>query len=200
VRPEIEILSVDQRARVELTAVRTTIGNSGENDVVLAEDSTVSGLHAVLEHFAAGWCVTDLGSSNGTWLNGERLWAPHRVRHGDEIRVGRTRLIFRDWGASGRPATDVEEAAPSITARERDVLVALCRPLLARDMFTQPETTRAIAENLVVSDAAVKQHLANLYGKFGVSSDDPMRRTRLANEAIRRGSVTIADLSASGDA
>jgi DNA-binding NarL/FixJ family response regulator len=200
VRAEIEIVSVDQRTCVELTSDRATVGNSPENDVALVDDHTVSELHAVLEHFAAGWCVTDLGSSNGTWLNGERLWAAHRIRHGDEIRVGRTRLVFRDWADTGKPATEVEEAPPPLTRRERDVLIALCRPLLARDMFTQTESTRTIADELVVSEAAVKQHLANLYAKFGVSSDDPTRRTRLANEAIRRGSVTIADLSASDDA
>lgn len=192
---EIEVVSVDQRGRVDLTADRLTIGRVAENDVALVHDPTVSELHAVLERFPAGWCVSDLGSSNGTWLNGERVWGAHRVRHGDEIRVGSTRLLFRDWDSAHKPATEVEDEAPPLTRRERDVLVALCRPLLDRDMFTQPESTRAIADQLVVSEAAVKQHLANLYGKFGVLTDDPGRRTRLANEAIRRGAVTIGDLS-----
>ena len=40
-------------------------------------------------------------------------------------------------------------------------------PLLARDMFTEPASTRAIADELVITQAAVKQHLANLYDKFG---------------------------------
>ena len=73
------------------------------------------------------------------------------------------------------------------------MLVALCRPLLARDMFTEPASTRAIADELVVTQAAVKQHLGNLYDKFGVAAADH-RRTRLANEAIRRSAVTLADL------
>ena len=42
--------------------------------------------------------------------------------------------------------------------------------------------------------AAVKQHLVNLYDKFEVGDDLTHRRTRLANDAIRRGAVTIADL------
>ena len=73
-----------------------------------------------------------------------------------------------------------------MTTRERDVLVSLCRPLLARDMFTEPATTRAIAGELFISEAAVKQHLTNLYGKFGIPPDDERRRLRLANDAIRR--------------
>jgi DNA-binding NarL/FixJ family response regulator len=64
-------------------------------------------------------------------------------------------------------------------------------------MFTQPASTRAIAEELVVTSAAVKQHLANLYDKFGISGDEASRRVSLANEALRRGAVAIADLHAS---
>ena len=146
------------------------------------------------ERFAAGWCVTDLGSSNGTWLNGTRIWSAQRVRHGDEIRVGQTRLIFRDLEAAGGAQTESEAAPPSLTARERDVLVALCRPLLTRDLFTEPASTRAIAEELVVTQAAVKQHLANLYDKFGVPAEYSSRRMRLANDALRRGAVSIVDL------
>ena len=71
--------------RVELAAERTTIGKSTENEIAVDDDATASGLHAVLERFAAGWCVTDLGSSNGTWVNGERIWASRRLRHGDDI-------------------------------------------------------------------------------------------------------------------
>ena len=74
------------------------------------------------------------------------------------------------------------------------MLVVLCRPLLARDLFTEPASIREIAAELVVSEAAVKQHLANLYDKFALGADLTHRRTRLANDAIRRGAVTLADL------
>ena len=63
-------------------------------------------------------------------------------------------------------------------------------------MFTEPASTRAIADELVISQAAVKQHLANLYDKFGVASDDSNRRSRLANDALRRGAVSLAELRA----
>lgn len=140
--------------------------------------------------------MTDLGSSNGTWVNGERIWSSRRLRHGDEIRLGQTRLIFRDPVSAVGVRTEVEDVPPSITARERDVLVALCRPLLDRDMFTEPASTRAIAEELVITQAAVKQHLANLYDKFGVAADDSNRRSRLANEALRRGALSLTELRA----
>lgn len=185
--------------RVSLDGDRTTVGNAAENDVPLTDDPTVSHLHAILERFPAGWCVTDLGSSNGTWVNGERIWASRRLRHGDEIRVGQTRLIFRDPLVAGGAVTETEDSPPSLTTREGDVLVALCRPLLNRDIFTEPASTRLIAEELVITQAAVKQHLANLYDKFGVTSVDSHRRARLANEALRRGAVSLTQLQARGD-
>lgn len=196
-RPQIEVMTATSNWRQPLESDRMTIGKRPENDVATPDDPTASGLHAVLERFAAGWCVADLGSSNGTWLNGTRIWSAQRVRHGDEIRVGQTRLIFRDLEASGGPQTEAEVGPPSLTTRERDVLIALCRPLLTRDLFTEPASTRAIAEELVVTQAAVKQHLANLYDKFGVPVEDSSRRMRLANDALRRGAVSIADLRGS---
>jgi pSer/pThr/pTyr-binding forkhead associated (FHA) protein len=189
---EIEVVSGPTARRVFLEGERVTVGKANENDVAV-DDPTVSHLHASFESFGAGWCINDLGSSNGTWLNGERIWSQQLLRDGDEIRIGHTRLVFRDLDAR-HPPTEVEDAPPTVTARERDVLVSLCRPLLARDMFTEPASTRMIAGELFVSEAAVKQHLTNLFGKFGIPSEDENRRLRLANEAIRRGTVTIAHL------
>jgi pSer/pThr/pTyr-binding forkhead associated (FHA) protein len=191
---EVEVWTLSGRTTVPLDAERLTVGKGTENDVAVPGDPTVSRLHAVLERFPAGWCVTDLGSSNGTFVNGERIWAQHRLRHGDEVRVGRTRLLFRNSADVGHTATEGETESPSLTKRERDVLVVLCRPLLARDLFTEPASLKEIAADLVVSEAAVKQHLANLYDKFEVGDGLTHRRTRLANEAIRRGAVTIGDL------
>jgi pSer/pThr/pTyr-binding forkhead associated (FHA) protein len=194
--PELEVWTLSGRSVVELSGDRVTVGKGTENDVAL-DDARVSRLHAVLERFAAGWCVTDLGSSNGTYLNGERIWAQQRLRHGDEVRVGATRLLFRNSTDVGHTATESEADPPVLTPRERDVLVVLCRPLLSRDIFTEPASLKDIATELVVSDAAVKQHLVNLYGKFGIGEEMSHRRTRLANEAIRRGAVTLADLRGS---
>ncbi|MGZ4234383.1 MAG: FHA domain-containing protein [Solirubrobacteraceae bacterium] len=192
--PHIEVVQGVRSWRVWLEADRTTIGNATENDISLADDSSASHLHAVLERFPAGWCVTDLGSSNGTSVNGERIWSSRRLRHADEIRIGQTRLIFRDPAGAAVRETEVESGPPSLTTRERDVLIALCRPLLDRDMFTEPASTRTIAEELVITQAAVKQHLVNLYEKFGVAGGDVHRRARLANEALRRGAVSLTEL------
>ncbi len=62
-----------------------------------------------------------------------------------------------------------------LTPREKDVLVALCRPLLGPDPFAHPASVRQLAEALVVSEAAVKFHLANLYDEFGLAETSDSR-------------------------
>ncbi|MDZ4267439.1 MAG: peptide-binding protein, partial [Mycobacterium sp.] len=85
------------------------------------------------------------------------------------------------------------EAPPRLTRREDDVLVALCRPLVSDDPFPEPASVKAMAGELFVTEAAVKQHLQNLYDKFAIPAEGD-RRVRLANEALRRGAVTLAQL------
>ena len=112
VPPALEVWTLSGRRDVELDGDRVTVGKDEQNDLVL-DDTTVSRLHAVLEQFPAGWCVTDVGSSNGTFLNGERIWAQQRLRHGDEVRVGRTRLLFRNSTDVGHSVTETEAESPA---------------------------------------------------------------------------------------
>jgi predicted component of type VI protein secretion system len=183
---------------VSLEDERVTVGADRSNGVWIADDDTVSALHAVLESYGSGWAVRDLGSRNGTYLNGERVLAEQTLRDGDELRLGSTRLVFRDRGkpaaARGRTAALGGELRPDLTRRERDVLVALCRPLASSDPFPQPASIRAIATELVVTEAAVKQHLLHLYEKFGLHHRSENRRVRLANEVILRGMLTPTEL------
>jgi DNA-binding CsgD family transcriptional regulator len=78
---------------------------------------------------------------------------------------------------------------PELTRRERDVLVSLCRPLHGDDVVAQPASVKEIAAELVVTDAAVKQHLLHLYDKLGIVEGGERRRVALAREAIRLGLV-----------
>jgi pSer/pThr/pTyr-binding forkhead associated (FHA) protein len=193
----VEVWKPDRRDVVVLEAQRVTVGKATSNDIPIRSDPTVSRLHAVLERFPAGWCIRDLDSHNGTFVNGRRVLGEHRLESGDEIRVGQTRLMFRVEG-QGREetATQAAEAAPALTIREREVLMALCRPLFAGDVFTEPASIREMANELVVTEAAIKQHLLHLYDKFGIHDETARRRVRLANEAIRRGAVSLAELRA----
>lgn len=180
---------------VPLEGDRVTVGRAPNNPIQLPKDAHVSRLHAVLERYPAGWSVRDLGSANGTFVNGQRLVAEHRLEDGDELRVGQTRLVFRDRQHPGTDRTlSAGEELPHLTEREHDVAVELCRPVLDGDSFAQPATIAQMAEELVVSTAAIKFHLSNLYDKFSIPQSGLARRAQLANEAIRRGAVTVAEL------
>src|SRR5262245_61776604 len=80
---------------------------------------------------------------------------------------------------------------PELTPRERDVLAALCQPALQGEVFTEPATVRQLAEELVVTEAAIKQHLMHLYDKFEIPETGERRRVRLAREAVRLGVVAL---------
>src|SRR5215212_11185304 len=168
-----------------------TVGTLESNDVVVDADG-VSRVHAAFERFGDAWCVRDLGSRNGTFVNGGRIIGERALHSGDEIVLGRLRLLFRGAAAGGQQTGAIAEAPP-LTPRERDVLLALCRPLLTGDAFTEPASIRAIAADLVVSEAAVKQHLSRLYVKFDVA-DGERRRVQLANAAVSTGAVKLSDL------
>jgi hypothetical protein len=190
----LEVWVDGARERVRLEGERVTIGQSATNDLPLPFDHTVSRVHAVLERVASSWCVRDLASRNGTFVNGERIWGERPLRSGDEIRVGGTRLVARvEDPGGGEDATVGAETGPHLTPREREILLALCRPMVPGDVFREPASIRQIAGELVVTEAAVKQHLSRLYDKFEVFEPEG-RRARLANEAIRRGAVNTAEI------
>jgi hypothetical protein len=200
----LEVSKPSGRELIPLSGQRLTIGKASTNAVPLEHDDTVSRLHAVLENLEFAWSIRDLGSRNGTYLNGERITAERVLRSGDEVRVGKSRLIFWEVKDTGGPLDEETvtaqpaELPPRLTRRELDVLVVLCRPLVSDDPFPEPLSVRQMAGELVVTEAAVKQHLQNLYDKFSIPTEGD-RRVRLANEALRRGAVTIAQLRA-GDA
>ena len=73
-----------------------TIGRDPGNGMVLADDS-VSRRHAQVSWSdAAGWVVSDLGSSNGTFLNDRKVADPVALRNGDQVRFGESRFRFEE--------------------------------------------------------------------------------------------------------
>ena len=200
----LEIWKPSGRQLITLGGDRVTVGKSSTNLVSLGHDSTVSRVHAVLENLGFAWSIRDVGSRNGTYLNGEKISAERVLRSGDELRVGKSRLVFweiqeADETTAGEATVSVAPAqpAPRLTRREVEVLVVLCRPLVSDDPFPEAVSVRQMAQELFVTEAAVKQHLQNLYDKFAIPPEGE-RRVRLANEAIRRGAVTLAMLRDSG--
>jgi hypothetical protein len=72
----------------------TTIGRSPECDCIVG-DPTVSRRHAQLHRQDERWIIRDLGSRNGTWVNGMRVTEETEVRPGDRISFGTTAFHLR---------------------------------------------------------------------------------------------------------
>ncbi len=70
-----------------------TVGRSRQCDVTL-DDPNVSRTHAEIRPRGGSWVLTDLGSTNGSRLNGRRLDGPEVLKPGDEIELGTSRIKF----------------------------------------------------------------------------------------------------------
>ena len=191
----LELWRAGTLAEVFLLKDPETIVGRAPSSSARIEDDKVSRQHAVVKRTGrVGWRITDLESTNGTFVNEQRVRADRPLRDRDRIRVGDSELVF--CAATPSPETErrtvmgVVRETPDVTRRERDVLVALCRPLFGPERFPVPATTRQICAELVISESAVRHHLDRLYDKFEIYDDDAdERRRRLATEAISRGSV-----------
>jgi len=167
----------------------TTVGRGQCVDICL-DDPSVSKLHAEIVRRGAYAYVSDLGlSRHGTRVNG-KVVAQRLLESGDVISFGMQRCRV-----GGLPTEDTmpesdprRSAIPELTRRELDVVAALCKPALSEEAFVAPATARDIAGDLVVTEAAVKQHLLRLYQKLQIA-EGPNRRVRLANEVVARGLV-----------
>ncbi len=85
---------------------RARVGRAQDNEIIL-DDPKVSRHHAVFNLEAEGWVVTDLGSANGTFVNGEQIEAPYRLQSGDRISVGEVVLSYTE------PAAEQPSPAPA---------------------------------------------------------------------------------------
>jgi FHA domain len=177
-----------------------TVGRSAQAEVRLEWDDQVSGVHFELRRLAGDWVLIDDGMSrNGTFVNGVRMTTRRRLRDGDRLQAGRTELTFRT--PEHRRATTFVATpagpAPELSAAQRRVLLALCRPFRDGSAFARPATNQEIADALHLTVAAVKTHLRTLFARFGVE-DLPQneKRTRLVERAFERGALSAGELDA----
>src|ERR1700733_2632864 len=162
---------------ISLRGEVTTVGRGRGVDIHL-DDPSVSRLHAELIRRGPYIYVVDLGlSRNGTRVNGRPV-ARRVLEEGDVLSFGAARARIGGLPPEAMTA-DAElrrPAAPELTRRELDVLTALCRPALSDEAFATPATAHEIALDLVVTEAAVKQHLLRLYQKFRIAEGQNRRR------------------------
>jgi pSer/pThr/pTyr-binding forkhead associated (FHA) protein len=86
--------AIEQGTRFELNAKAITVGRAASNDIRLVNDEFASGRHARIEPRRDGVWVEDIGSTNGTYVNGTRIARAQQLTAGDVIRVGETDLRY----------------------------------------------------------------------------------------------------------
>jgi len=113
--------------RVTLSEANYKLGRRAENDLQL-DDGMTSGTHAELRGAEDGWQIVDLGSSNGTLLNGERITSA-RLSPGDLVQIGGSRFIFDGDSA---PAVAKGRTAEAVASADELALVEKMRVFTER--------------------------------------------------------------------
>ena len=188
--PFLELRDADGTQHlVTLTEERLTVGRAPASGLALTWDAQVSRSHTSIESIDGVWTVLDDGrSTNGTYVNEERVQGRRTLRHLDVIRVGATRLRFHDPSeASDTKLTEVASSipVPVLTPAQLRVLGALCRPA------DGPASNEEIAAELTVSIDTVKTHMRALFDAFHLQSSAPYRkRFELVRLAVDAGLVS----------
>lgn len=97
--PELVVQDSDVLApetRFDLKDGATSVGRSSTSDVVLKSDDYASGRHAQLTRHGGLLYVEDLGSTNGTFVNGRKAVGATPVRNGDSVRIGSTTFRYEE--------------------------------------------------------------------------------------------------------
>ena len=82
--------ALDVGEEVPVDSMPVGIGRGGQNEIALDGDEFASAQHARFEARRDGLWVEDIGSTNGTFVNGARVTTPRRLSKGDVVRVGQT--------------------------------------------------------------------------------------------------------------
>jgi pSer/pThr/pTyr-binding forkhead associated (FHA) protein len=145
--------------RFELDA-EVVLGREGVS-ATIADDSELSRRHAVVRPAAGGFEIEDLGSRNGTFVNGQKVEGPMRLSGGDSIKIGQTVLALEgvaraaETAVSPRPAAVAAAAAAPSTAAPSEPFGALAAPAAVhrRGIASRQLGPMLVAWAIVIGDA-----------------------------------------------
>ncbi len=138
----------DAGKRFALNRERTSIGRGSECDLAL-NDPTASRLHAAVICTPLEFSIEDNNTRNGTEVNARRITQRCPLKHGDELRIGHTRIIFRDLASLAHRVETVamfasQEPAPGLAPQEE------LPPVNGRSFVRQQEERRRARRRMQV--------------------------------------------------
>jgi FHA domain len=121
-------------ADVPLKLGDMTIGRNPACDIILNNDKSVSNKHASIKTVGQKSTLTDLGSTNGTFIENEAV-TQHELRHGDTIIIGEHELIYREHAALDTPAfgKGLGAGAASASSPDKTTIISSQAQLVAVD-------------------------------------------------------------------
>ncbi len=152
------LLTTPEGQQVVDLAVHNTLGRHPTNSIQLL-DKIVSKEHCVIERRGTQFVLKDLGSLNGTYVNGERVVGERPLKHGDDIALGSTRARLED----------VPQSAPVLPAPAAHALpqpVIPSAPATARAPLPAVESPHGPVSGVARSPAAMGAVLAPAAGGF----------------------------------
>ncbi len=121
----LEVISGNAPGSTLVVEDELTIGRHATGAGRLSEDEEISRQHARISHEATGnYAIEDLGSSNGTFVNGLRIQTPRILALGDSIETGATTLVVKEIVKRQPQAAAEEPVAPAADARAAPTVFA----------------------------------------------------------------------------
>lgn len=183
--PRLVVFTQEGTREVSLEDVeRITVGRTDESDLTLVEDR-VSRRHAEVLRKGDNWILRDLGSTNGTWLHGERI-EQVALQPNDVVRIGGAQVVFKD-GTSSETRDRLDETVARMSVRRPVVFVPglmgssmwlgnervwpsvktlLTNPELFRYPSDLPFEARGVVDELVIVPNLIKQDQYNRLGDY----------------------------------
>ncbi|HEY8597784.1 MAG TPA: FHA domain-containing protein, partial [Thermomicrobiales bacterium] len=170
-----------------LDSAGTTIGRQDGNTIVL-DDGRLSRQHARIDLGSTGLTLTDLGSANGTKINGQRVSGTQPLRIGDQLQLGETTIVVEGGATAmptGRPTAPVHRAAAATTPLGSMSGAATPRLILESDGRIFP---------LDQASTVIGRQAGN-----AITLTDTQASRQHARIEVRSGQLTVTDLgSANG--
>ncbi len=178
--PRLAILFGPRRGVTRELHQKVLVGRAAEADLQLI-DEKVSREHCLFEPQGTGVVVRDLGSRNGTWVNGERLHGPHVLSPNDTVGIGETVVVY---------SPDVE----ALLARDGDstlIMSSATRLGLTTSAAEAPEPDAWAQAGKLMLESALAAHRDDAAQKLaravqaGLGCDEVLLCTRTAEGALR---------------